>query len=416
MFVAAIGLLLMCRSLPSASLATPYNATVPLIPTTLLIFLSWSVACGEYRLIPMSVLVASFAVQTHLSYVPPVLAMVAVAGGGLALAARRPSETSSDRRRWLLAGGLVAVICWSAPLVDELVHRPGNLTQLWRTFTADRTTLGIHSAWNAVVHAFGVPPWWLRPHVSASTHFFDVAASPSRSSILAFLALIGLLGLGLVRWRRATTATASVLGLLLIGALGLVAASTPGENVITLGYTMQWGSPAGMFTWLAAGLGTITLLGLPRLELGRTTAAAGLACTVAVSLWTVSAGIEPDPKRWIYEPAGEVVDQLDSAVPAGRRVFVQPGTGDVGIQAYPLFVYALRGNGDRPLIEEKAAETTMGDWYGVEGRTYDLSVAVIEGDAAVPKRGCVVDRIALDDAPPTVTNRTLQLALVPCVR
>lgn len=97
-------------------------------------------------------------------------------------------------------------------------------------------------------------------------------------------------------------------------------------------------------------------------------------------------------------------------------MYVPPGTGDVGIQAYPLIVYALRRNGDRPLIEQKAAETTMGDWYGVEGRPYELSVAVIEGSAAVPKRGCVVDRIALDGAPPTVANRTLKLVLVPCAR
>jgi MYXO-CTERM domain-containing protein len=416
MFVAAIALVLMCRSLPSASLATPFNATVPLISTTLLMFLAWSVACGEYRLIPLSVLVASFAVETHLSYVPPVLAMVVVAGGGLALAARRSPDASSDRRRWLLAGGLVAVICWSAPLVDELAHRPGNLTQLWRTITADRATLGIHSAWNAVVHAFGVPPWWLRAHVSSPTHFLDVAASPSRPSILAFLTLIGLLGLGLLRRRRAMTSTASALGLLLIGALALVTASTPGDSVFTLGYTMQLGSPAGMFTWLAAGLATITLVKAPRFRLGRGTTAAGVACIAALSVWAATAGSEPDVKRWIYEPAGEVVDKLDSAVPSGRRVFVQPGTGDVGSQAYPLIVYALRRNGDRPLIVQKAAETNMGGWYGVEGRPYDFSVAVIEGSAAVPERGCVVDRIALDDAPSTVDNRTVKLALVPCPR
>jgi hypothetical protein len=131
-------------------------------------------------------------------------------------------------------------------------------------------------------------------------------------------------------------------------------------------------------------------------------------------VWAVSAGTEPDPKRWIYGPAGEVVDKLDSAVPPGRRVFVQPGTGDVGIQAYPLIVYALRRNGDRPLIEQKAAETTMGDWYGVEGRRpYDLTVAVIEGSAEVPRGGCLLEDIALDDAPPTVTNRTAKLVLVP---
>lgn len=420
MVVTAIALALVCRSVPTDVLTTPFNPTAPLIPSTLLIFLAWSVACGEYRLLPLTVLVASFAVQTHLSYVPPVLAMLSGAAVGLTLVRRRAARGGAAPGRvrpWLLAAILIAAVCWSAPLLDELVHTPGNLTLLERTFTADRATLGLHSAWNAVVHAFGVPPWWLKAHVDSPTHFFAVASSPSRPSILAFLALFGLLCLTLTQWRRSTTARAAALGLLLIGALALVAASTPSESVITLGYTMQWGSPAGMFTWLAGGLGLFGLVkeahrrGLPRflpnhIRTGPASVGAGVALA-AVSIWAASSH-SPDAQRWIYAPASTVIERIDDRVPAGRRVFLRPSTGEVGYQAYPLIVYALRRNGDRPFVTHTTVET-LGDWYDVKGQRYDLSLAVIEGAAKIPAGSRVLARVPLDDGPPTVRNRMLTL-------
>jgi hypothetical protein len=218
---------------------------------------------------------------------------------------------------------------------------------------------------------------------------------------------------------RAATTRAAALGLVLVVALGAVAASTPAERALTLGYTMQWGSPAGMFAWLAGGLGVAGLLGEARrrdllraparFSPGPRAAAFGLALTAAVGVWSGAAHWS-DGQRWIYGPAKAAVDAVEAELPPGRSVFVEPSTGEVGHQAYPLVVYALRRNGDRPLVVTSAVET-MGSWYGVAGRRYDSSVALVEGDADLPDGGRVVARIPLPGAPPTVRNRMLTVVL-----
>jgi hypothetical protein len=84
MVMAALAIALMCQSLAAETFHDVWNPSAGLFPFTLLIFLCWSLACGEYRLLPLAVLVASFVAQTHLAYLPPTLALLAVGLGGLA--------------------------------------------------------------------------------------------------------------------------------------------------------------------------------------------------------------------------------------------------------------------------------------------------------------------------------------------
>jgi hypothetical protein len=292
---------------------------------------------------------------------------------------------------------------------------------LRRTFTADRVTLGSDAAWHAVVQAFGAPPWWLESGGSNASRFTDIAVSPSRLSIVAFLALVGLLALLQLQWRRRVTeASAAALALVLVAGLGADAAATPAERAITVGYTTLWGSPAGMFAWLAAGLGLLGLLAgaqrrhLPKLvprAASRAAPAAGLAVTALLAVWAASTD-SPKPNRWIYAPARALVDELEAALPPGRSVFVRPSTGELGYKAYPLIVYALRRNGDRPLGVPQSVES-MGGWYGAAGRRYATSVAVLEGDAALPAGGRVVARIPVDEGPEGGPGRPLRLVLIP---
>jgi hypothetical protein len=83
---------------------------------TLLIFLCWSLACGEHRLLPLTALVASFVVQCHVTYVLPTVALLTV--GLIGLVAGRAGH-GSELRRSALAGLAVALVCWSFPLLDQ---------------------------------------------------------------------------------------------------------------------------------------------------------------------------------------------------------------------------------------------------------------------------------------------------------
>ena len=91
MFAAAFGISLMSQSLPGEAMHDIWNPAAALFPFLALVFVGWSLACGEYRLLPLAAVLASFAVQTHLMYLAPTLVVLGVGlGGARAGGAGRP--------------------------------------------------------------------------------------------------------------------------------------------------------------------------------------------------------------------------------------------------------------------------------------------------------------------------------------
>jgi hypothetical protein len=261
MVASACAIALMCQSLAAETFHDVWNPSAGLWPFTLTIFLCWSVACGEYKLLPLTVVAASFTVQTHLTYLPPTLALLAVGLGGLAVGwvARRRRKAPGLRRRakvgWALATLLAAALCWSATVEGQLTEHPGNLTLVAEAATKHKATLGGEVGWHAVVHAVGVTPWWLQTPKSRWQRKYEVRSTPTalarRSTIAALAALVVVALVGALR-RRRDVATLALTALVLCPALAAVAASTPTPPLLsaTLGYTMWWGSQVGMVVWL----------------------------------------------------------------------------------------------------------------------------------------------------------------------
>ncbi len=81
---------------------------------------------------------ASFVAQSHLTFVAPALGLLAVA---LACAVGFRVKGQGLSRRLLIVTAAVALVCWSAPLIDQAVHRPGNFVLLVRSATGDEPTL-----------------------------------------------------------------------------------------------------------------------------------------------------------------------------------------------------------------------------------------------------------------------------------
>jgi hypothetical protein len=263
MVMTALAIALMCQSLAAETFHDIWNPSAGLFPFTLLIFLCWSLACGAYRLLPVTALVASFVAQTHLAYLPPALGLLAVGLCGLAAGGavqRRRGVAAGVRRRrvlvWGCATALVAAACWSATVVGQLTEHPGNLTLVIESATNPKPTLGAAVGWHAVVRAVGIAPWWLRTPKSRWQRKYEVRSQPSTLATDSCLAILGALAIaclvGLLR-RRRDLATLALIALVLCPSLAAVAASTPTPRVLsaTLGYTMWWGSQAGMVAWLA---------------------------------------------------------------------------------------------------------------------------------------------------------------------
>lgn len=279
MFATAAGIALMLASLGGETLHDIWNPSAGLLPFGLLLFLCWSVASGEYRLLPVTTLVASFVIQTHLTFLLPSvgLSLVAVIGlvvsrkrsptGGRRGDGRRGQDPQASPSLGRFAGGalVVALGCWSFPLLDEAIHHPGNLTLLLRATLHRWPTLGASSGWHAVVRAIGVPAWWFRGPQSWTTRIHELVTPPSTfAAVSALVVLVGLATVGVLGWRRRRhdVAFVGVAGLVLSASLFEVVASGPttGASVLTNGYISLWASPAGMWIWLALGWALVELL------------------------------------------------------------------------------------------------------------------------------------------------------------
>src|SRR3954451_3877366 len=187
MIATGAALAAMCGSLDTPVWYGVWGPSAAILPFTLLLFLAWSLACGEWRLLPLTALVASFAVQAHLTYVLPAAAVLAVAAGFLV--ASRPQIP----RRWLLATLAIVIVCWSFPLAEEAAHRPGNFERIAQAATADGKRYGPSAGWHGVVRAVGVPPWWLQAPRQPFERVSEVIIAPDALSIAAAALVLALL-------------------------------------------------------------------------------------------------------------------------------------------------------------------------------------------------------------------------------
>jgi hypothetical protein len=428
----------MCSSLFGSIYSDIWNPSAGLLPLTLLMFVTWSLAVGEYRLLPLAVLLASFVAQCHLAFVPPAVGLMAVGLVGLVLARRETSrrarpEGAEDRpgraeearsvRRWVIAACVVGLVCWSAPLVEQATHRPGNIVALARTAAAGEPTLGLNAGWNALVRTVGVPPWWMHVPHSATERFVDVStplgAARTASAVLILAALVMVTVLG-VRRRRRDVAAAGVQGLVLCAAIAIVAGSTPTAGLLglSIGYTLWWGSPAGMWVWLAlAWSGAVLWSGAGRPLPARRPALVALAVlgTAAAVSFQVRAGAGENASSRTYEPMRTIAQRLDRAVPPSTKVLVESSHGGPTFDAEFDFemgsAYALRRHG---------ADVLSRDWKGIgasyelDGHTPDEIVRVSLDRAPVAEGGKVIAALPLEPIPGTrqVRDRFVTVTLL----
>ncbi len=175
---AMLGCALLVRSLGGGFTASYWNLHVTTLPFALLIFLVWSVACGDRWALPVATVVASFLAQTHVGFVPVALGLLAwgvlahLAPSAVA-AWRAPRTGAAGRwaalrpavRRLLwpvaVAAGLFAVV-WLLPVIDVVAHAPSNprLVLDWFREGEDQVhTVG--AGWRVVTSQFGLAGEWL---------------------------------------------------------------------------------------------------------------------------------------------------------------------------------------------------------------------------------------------------------------
>ena len=407
MFAAAIALAVVCRSLGPERLHDIVNQSSALLPFTLLVFLAWSVACGEYRLLPLTVVVASFVAQAHFSLDLAAIAVCVVAAAGVFVTlAQRPSSaadiTRDHPRRWLLGASAIGLVCWIPPLLDQIFNRPGNLVRIFQTATAHQQTEGTTWGWRAVVRTVGILPWWLRnAPANEFSRLGDLTSDPSATAIVSCVLILGsLLIVALVglRRRRPDLITAGLLALLLNAAVLVVTASIPTRQAYASDKALYWASSVGMFTWLALGWSLAALVRATRwgaaldsrsLTKARRQASAPVAglCITAIVAILVASAQGSDASQYAYRPVRSIASRL-SALPRDRAVLVLasvPGPLH-GFLYQTAFVYQLRRQGYSVVIPPDLFYTDQkfGHYYTLPRAYGEVLLIDTTGEPAPP--------------------------------
>jgi hypothetical protein len=128
-------------------LASPWTAHATVLSSITLLALCAAVAAGRFALLPLTALVASYIIQTHVGFAPLATGLLSLALVTGAIRARRTRKPLA----WPLGlSGCVLLAVWSLPAVDALRHHDGNLQRLWSFFLTGTTARQGHS-WNEAI-------------------------------------------------------------------------------------------------------------------------------------------------------------------------------------------------------------------------------------------------------------------------
>jgi hypothetical protein len=440
MLAAAVGIALMCRSLAANNFYDIWNPSAGLFPLLLLIFVCWSLACGDYRLLPLAVFVASFLAQCEDAFLPPTIAAMVVGLAGLAIARfgqrrRRPAvaapgfvglgrgeEHGRPRRGrmwpWALAALLVLLLCWTPPAIDQVAHG-GNIGLVVKAATERKSALGSGVGVHAVVRTVGITPWWLthpRWLKSPSEPFvrkYDVRRPASTLANVSTAVILGwlLLAAGLAIRRRQDVAAGAVLALALCAAVWSIAKATPTSHLLsaTLGYTLWSATTVGMFVWLMAIWTAVVLSGAGALlararaslldtagghpaarALGPALAAAAVLALAGLAGRVGAAAGTRDEHAFEFAALKTINSRL-GAVPTGHSVFLNARLDGLITPLRPEITYDLRRGGVRAL--GNGAYLRTGHWYERAEHPYDYIVWVYDNNR-LPVRGARVIAVA----------------------
>jgi len=250
--MALLGVLLHGRG-PTV-LADPWEPSLSVLALVLLLFVATDVALGRAWSIPIVIGLASVIAQAWATTAVMAGALVVWAVVAYAAGWWRDGPVAAPEGRappWrapvLVAVGVLAVL-WLPPLVEEVRGDPGNVTAMWRFFTASHETFGLLPALRTVGIELGPRAPWLG---------FDVPLRPFLTVVddhagvvvpIAFLALLA--GGGFAAWRRDRSLSWAFGVLVLIGAGTLALSRLVGEPFIEV---VEPTTVYGFGCWFAAG-------------------------------------------------------------------------------------------------------------------------------------------------------------------
>jgi hypothetical protein len=228
--------------------------------------------------------------------------MYAIASVALVLVALIVATVDGSKAKsgygWLIAGLLIGEACWLAPLDQQFLFPPGNMSTLVRALASTRPA-GLAFAVKAL-SAFTEPPalWWQR-HLAVR---YDIGAMiearPAWFAIAVVVVTALVLLLAVVRLRSRWLAGLAAVSLVADGAVTITFSSLPAGDLDRLNYLVLVMFPVGLLAWFTAG--SAVLLTARRLVSARQMTSARQANTAASLEPAVAApGTSRPVRNWL---------------------------------------------------------------------------------------------------------------------
>jgi len=215
-----------------------------------------AVLCGHRRWWPVLVVAGSIAAQAHLMFTITAIAVV-VLGLGVGLV-----ETYRARAGygWALTGLVVGLVCWSAPLIQQVTGRPGNLSALLHGQGPSGSQAGLGFGLKALAASAQPPPFWWTPE----SELLKLSRIDTRSAAVGLLILVLAVAVlaAAAYWLRSRRAVAVAAVSLTVAVTTMIMYShIPKSSIVmtttsvnNLRYLMAPMYPVGVLFWLAAGV------------------------------------------------------------------------------------------------------------------------------------------------------------------
>jgi hypothetical protein len=125
-------LALLVRAYGTTTLTEAWNPYLPVMWWMVFLLAVWSVVSDDLPMLVVAVAAGSFCMQTHLPYLGiggALLAGAVLYAFGRAYTARGRDPRAVRRVvQWTLVAAAAGVFLWLPPLIEEVIHRPGNLS------------------------------------------------------------------------------------------------------------------------------------------------------------------------------------------------------------------------------------------------------------------------------------------------
>jgi hypothetical protein len=331
------------------ALVSPWNPTVVTFPLLLLLLLCAAAVARSGLSLLGALVVGSFIVQTNISCLPVVAAVLVVAAAGWVATLvrdRRRGDAGADddrvtadpgatghRRRpigWAVAGVVALVAMWVPPVVQQLTNHPGNLTLIWRFFSAHHPGTSLGAALWTLAAVEGIV---VEGTSEVMGSLLGTAPAHAGVAVAVTVVVVGL-GIGVVvaGVRQRARFAAALGGLGLVGTAATVVAADRVVGPI-FGYLVVWAVAVPVAVLIGVGLPAWPR---PRLAGGRplstTPSARVVLAAVGVVVAVVLSGqvLGLPSLDTVSDPVvGELAALVTPRLPPGSVVFV----GDNGFES-----------------------------------------------------------------------------------